>query len=77
MFPKRTRTELDRRVLQSLRLRETSDGNRLTVDAGGVRGAYAFEIVKMSSGNQDEKSVGSGTAGSRCDQQVAPSSPLL
>jgi hypothetical protein len=37
LFPKRTRAELDRRVLQSLRLRETGDGNRLTVDADGSR----------------------------------------
>jgi hypothetical protein len=36
-FPKRTRAELDRRVLQSLRLRETGEGNRLTVDADGSR----------------------------------------
>lgn len=37
MFPKRTRAELDRRKLQSLRLRETSDGNRLTVDADALQ----------------------------------------
>jgi hypothetical protein len=37
MFPKRTRLELDRRQLQSLRLRETGDGNRLTVDVDGLR----------------------------------------
>ena len=37
MFPKRTRVELDRRKLQSLRLRETNDGNRLTVDADTLR----------------------------------------
>jgi hypothetical protein len=37
MFPKRTRMELDRQKLQSLRLRETNDGNRLTVDADAVR----------------------------------------
>ena len=37
MFPKRTRVELDRRKLQSLRLRETNDGNRLTVDADALR----------------------------------------
>ena len=37
MFPKRMRLELDRRSLQSLRLRETSDGNRLTVDADPLR----------------------------------------
>ena len=37
MFPKRTRIELDRRKLQSLRLRETNDGNRLTIDADALR----------------------------------------
>ena len=37
MFPKRTRVELDRRNLQSLRLRGTNDGNRLTVDADALR----------------------------------------
>jgi hypothetical protein len=29
--------ELDRRNLQSLRLRETNDGNRLTVDVDALR----------------------------------------
>jgi hypothetical protein len=37
VFPKRTRVELDWRKLQSLHLRETNDGNRLTVDADAVR----------------------------------------
>jgi hypothetical protein len=37
MFPKRTRVELDRQKLHSLRLRETNDGNRLTVDADALR----------------------------------------
>jgi hypothetical protein len=37
LFPKRTRLELDRGRLQSLRLRETNDGNRLTVDADAQR----------------------------------------
>jgi hypothetical protein len=36
-FPKRTRMEIDRRQLQSLRLRETNAGNRLTVDAEALR----------------------------------------
>jgi hypothetical protein len=36
-FPKRTRVELDRRNLQTLRLRETQEGNRLTVDADALR----------------------------------------
>jgi hypothetical protein len=35
--PKRTRVELDRRQLQTLRLREIPDGNRLTVDADSMR----------------------------------------
>ena len=37
MFPKRTRVELDRRKIQALRLRETNDGNRLTVDTDALR----------------------------------------
>jgi hypothetical protein len=37
MFQKRTRTKLDWQKLQSLRLRETDDGNRLTVDADALR----------------------------------------
>ena len=49
MFPKRTRVELDRRKLESLRLRETSDGNRLTVDVDATRldiGQSASEIER-------------------------------
>ena len=37
VVPKRTRVELDRGKLQSLRLRETNDGNRLTVDVDALR----------------------------------------
>jgi len=37
MFPKRTHVELDWQKLQSLQLRETNDGNRLTVDVDGTR----------------------------------------
>jgi hypothetical protein len=37
MFPKRTIIEIDRRQLDSLRLRETDSGNRLTVDANASR----------------------------------------
>jgi hypothetical protein len=37
MFPKRLRLELDRSQLQSLRLRETDTGNRLTFDIGSDR----------------------------------------
>lgn len=36
-FPKRTRIELDRPQLASLRLLETDSGNRLTLDAGSER----------------------------------------
>ena len=36
-FPKRVRADLDRRELQSLRLRETESGNRLTVDVEAER----------------------------------------
>ena len=36
-FPKRVRVDLDRRQLQSLRLRETEAGNRLTIDVDAQR----------------------------------------
>jgi hypothetical protein len=37
IFPKRVRVDFDRRQLQSLRLRETESGNRLTIDMGDAR----------------------------------------
>jgi hypothetical protein len=37
LFPERTRVDIDRQKLKSLRLRETEAGNRLTVDAGAAR----------------------------------------
>ena len=37
LFPRRVRVELDRRQLQSLRLRETDTGNRLTLDVDAAR----------------------------------------
>ena len=37
LFPRRVRVELDRRQLQSLRLRETDSGNRLTLDVDAAR----------------------------------------
>jgi hypothetical protein len=37
LFSKRLRVELDRGQLQSLRLRETDSGNRLTIDANAAR----------------------------------------
>jgi hypothetical protein len=37
MFPKRMIVEIDRRQLESLRLRETDAGNRLTVDVNASR----------------------------------------
>jgi hypothetical protein len=36
-FPKRLQADLDRKELQTLRLRETDSGNRLTVDVEGQR----------------------------------------
>jgi hypothetical protein len=36
-FPKRVRVDIDRRQLQSLRLRETESGNRLTIDVDAAR----------------------------------------
>ena len=36
-FAKRTIVDIDARQLQSLRLRDTETGNRLTVDAGASR----------------------------------------
>src|SRR5262245_15579239 len=48
-FPKRTRADIDRRELRTLRLRETGAGNRLTVDAGAQRidiGKSASEIER-------------------------------
>jgi hypothetical protein len=36
-FPKRVRIDLDRRQLQSLRLRETESGNRVTIDVDAAR----------------------------------------
>jgi hypothetical protein len=49
MFPKRLRLELDRSQLQSLRLRETDTGNRLTFDIGSERieiGPTASEVER-------------------------------
>jgi hypothetical protein len=43
MFPKRRQADLDRNELQSLRLRETESGNRLTIDVEGQR-------IEMASG---------------------------
>jgi hypothetical protein len=45
LLPKRTRVEIDRRQLQSLRLRDTDTGNRLTVDAGALR----IDVAKSAS----------------------------
>ena len=45
MFPKRRQADLDRSELQSLRLRETESGNRLTVDVEAQR----IEIASAAS----------------------------
>jgi hypothetical protein len=47
MFPKRTRVEVDRQKLQSLRLRETNDGNRLTIDADARRLDIAYAASEI------------------------------
>lgn len=49
MFPRRTRVEIDRHKLQSLRLRETEVGNRLTIDVEASRidiGRSATEVER-------------------------------
>ena len=49
LFPKRTVVDVDRRQVESLRLRETDSGNRLTLDAGASRisiGEAAGEIER-------------------------------
>jgi len=48
-FPKRVRVDIDQRQLQSLRLRETESGNRLTVDVDARRldiAAAASEVER-------------------------------
>jgi hypothetical protein len=47
LFPKRTVLTIDRRQLQTLRLRDTDDGNRLTVDAGAARLDLAKEASEI------------------------------
>jgi hypothetical protein len=47
LFSKRLRVELDRLQLQSLRLRETDAGNRLTVDANAARLDVARSVSEV------------------------------
>ena len=47
LFSKRLRVELDRQQLQSLRLRETDSGNRLTVDADAARIDVARSVSEI------------------------------
>jgi hypothetical protein len=47
LFSKRLRVELDRRQLQSLRLRETESGNRLTLDANAARLDVARSVSEV------------------------------
>ena len=47
MFSKRLRTELGRQQLQSLRLRETEVGNRLTIDVGAKRVELASQTSEV------------------------------
>jgi len=47
LFPKRLRVALDRRQLQSLRLRDTDSGNRLTIDADAARLDVARSVSEV------------------------------
>jgi hypothetical protein len=47
LFSKRLRVELDRKQLQSLRLRETESGNRLTIDANAARLDIARSVSEV------------------------------
>jgi hypothetical protein len=47
IFSKRFRTELGRQQLQSLRLRETEAGNRLTIDLGAKRVELASQASEV------------------------------
>jgi hypothetical protein len=47
LFSKRLRVELDREQLQSLRLRETDSGNRLTIDANAVHLDVARSVSEV------------------------------
>ena len=47
VFPKRIRVDLERRQLQSLRLRETESGNRLTVDVDSDRIEIAANATEV------------------------------
>jgi hypothetical protein len=47
LFSKRLRLEFDRRQLQSLRLRETDSGNRLTIDANATRLDVARSVSEV------------------------------
>jgi len=47
LLPRRLRASLDRRQLQTLRLRETETGNRLTVDLGAQRLELASQASEV------------------------------
>jgi len=47
LFSKRLRVDLDRRQLQSLRLRETDAGNRLTIDVNATRLDVAQSVSEV------------------------------
>lgn len=46
-FPKRVHSDLDRKALQSLRLRQTTFSNRLTIDAGATRIDLARDATEI------------------------------
>jgi hypothetical protein len=47
LISRRLRTDLDRQQLQTLRLRETETGNRLTIDLGAQRLELAFQASEV------------------------------
>lgn len=47
LFARRRRAEIDRRELQTLRLRETDSGNRLTIDIGAERVELAAQATEI------------------------------
>ncbi|MBR0757322.1 hypothetical protein JQ604_34515 [Bradyrhizobium jicamae] len=47
LFARRRRADIDRRELQTLRLRETDSGNRLTIDIGGERVEIAAQATEI------------------------------
>jgi hypothetical protein len=69
LFAKRTRASLDRQQLQTLRLRETENGNRLTIDLGAQR----LELASQAS--EVEREWLARLLARRYSIQVSPANP--